>query len=122
MHALDAAIRPRLYVNDILPGFDAPKQPNTPRPDYHLVMLYYDWSTENFIWVAAGSSVVAGILGLVGSGLAILPKVCTYTCLSKDPTPDLPSYAELEAFNDQERTHTFVNALRCPRFFRVSCL
>ena len=58
-----------------IPGFNDPKGPNTPRPDYHSVMLYYDWSTENFIWVAAGSSVAAGILGLVGSGLAMRPKV-----------------------------------------------
>ena len=38
-------------------------------PVYHMVYLSYDWTSENFIWVAAGSSIVAGLLGGVGAGL-----------------------------------------------------
>jgi hypothetical protein len=40
-----------------------------------MVYLTYDWSTENFIWVAAGSSIVAGVLGLFGSGIRWFGKV-----------------------------------------------
>jgi hypothetical protein len=46
------------------------------RPEeHHMVTIAYDWSTENFIWVAAGSSIVAGILGLVGGGMKRFRKV-----------------------------------------------
>jgi hypothetical protein len=51
--------------------FDANKNWN----QYHMVYLTYDWSTENFIWVAAGSSIVAGVLGLFGSGIRWFGKV-----------------------------------------------
>ncbi|KAH7072033.1 hypothetical protein BKA63DRAFT_567962 [Paraphoma chrysanthemicola] len=39
-------------------------------PENIRVWLDYDWRTENFIFVAAGTSIVAGILGLVHTGLS----------------------------------------------------
>ncbi|KAH7084333.1 hypothetical protein FB567DRAFT_79762 [Paraphoma chrysanthemicola] len=39
-------------------------------PKSYRVPLDYDWRTENYLFVAAGTSIVAGILGLVHIGLS----------------------------------------------------
>ncbi|KAJ4293270.1 hypothetical protein N0V90_008552 [Kalmusia sp. IMI 367209] len=37
--------------------------------EYGMVRLAYDWSTENFIWVAAGTSVVTGIFSVIAEAV-----------------------------------------------------